>query len=284
VRSYFNNYVYYKWQRSTDGGGNWTDETSPSGPISPTWNGSEWEYVTSYTVPTSQTLITNNGDMYRLVVATSLTNLSDINCRFSDPTTVTLNVIDCNNPLQTELLSFTGRKENEKAHLIWTTGEESELIFFDIEKSFDGISYLKIATLNSFNNSDEINNYSFTDPVPLTNRTNYYRLRMYDNHGKSKYSRTIQLSSSSAIFSFISVINPFEHNLSFEVFSEKNAMAEADLIDQTGKVIRKKWFQVNSGISRLTIENTATIAPGLYFLRVVSGGVVLKRRVIKDPR
>ena len=27
VRSYFNNYVYYKWQRSTDGGASWNDVT-----------------------------------------------------------------------------------------------------------------------------------------------------------------------------------------------------------------------------------------------------------------
>ncbi|MBI5856392.1 MAG: T9SS type A sorting domain-containing protein [Sphingobacteriales bacterium] len=284
VRSFFDNYVYYKWQRSTDGGGNWTDVTSATGPVSPTWNGSEWEYITSYTVPTSQTLLSNNGDMYRLVVATSLTNLSDINCRFSDPTIVTLNVIDCNNPLQTELLSFTGHKENERARLKWSTGEESELLFFDIEKSVDGIDYTKIATLNCYNNPGEINNYSFTDPIPLTNKGNYYRLRMYDNLGKSKYSKTVLLSSSASTFSFISVINPFENDLNFEVLSDKNAKAEADLIDQTGKVIRKKRFQVNSGVSRLTIDNTSTIAPGLYFLRVVSGGVVLQRRVIKDVR
>ncbi|HRF23350.1 MAG TPA: hypothetical protein PLR98_04280, partial [Chitinophagaceae bacterium] len=48
IRSFFNNYVYYKWQRSTDGGGTWTDVTAPAGPVVPFWNGSAWEYVSTY--------------------------------------------------------------------------------------------------------------------------------------------------------------------------------------------------------------------------------------------
>src|SRR4030095_15028078 len=35
IRSYFNNYTYYKWQRSTDGGSTWTDVTGNIGPITP---------------------------------------------------------------------------------------------------------------------------------------------------------------------------------------------------------------------------------------------------------
>jgi hypothetical protein len=31
----FNNYVYYKWQRSTDGGLTWTDVTGVLGPATP---------------------------------------------------------------------------------------------------------------------------------------------------------------------------------------------------------------------------------------------------------
>ena len=280
VRSYFNNYVYYKWQRSTNGGSSWTDETSPAGPVSPTWNGTAWEYVVSYTIPTSQTQLSNNGDLYRLVVATSLSNLSDVNCRFSDPTIVTLNVIDCNDPLKTELLSFIGRNENDRGLLNWTTALETEPVNFDIEKSADGISFYRIGTLPGYNNGAELNEYLFIDPEALNNK-NYYRLRLHSYDGKSKYSKTIQLSSGNDIFSFISVINPFGNNLKFEVSSDKSSVAEAELIDQTGKTVRKKIFEVSAGINKLTVENTSVLSPGLYYLRIISGGVVLRKRVLK---
>ncbi len=35
VRSYFNNYVYYKWQRSTNNGVTWADATGALGPATP---------------------------------------------------------------------------------------------------------------------------------------------------------------------------------------------------------------------------------------------------------
>ncbi|HWR33026.1 MAG TPA: T9SS type A sorting domain-containing protein [Chitinophagaceae bacterium] len=280
VRSYFNNYVYYKWQRSTDGGTTWTDETSPAGPVTPTWNGTTWEYVVSYTIPTSQTQLSNNGDMYRLVVATSLSNLSDVNCRFSDPTAITLNVIDCNDPLKTELLSFSGRKENERAVLKWTTAFEAETIQFNIEKSADGISFSLVGNLNSYNNGSEVNEYSFIDPEPINSKY-YYRLRLFSDEGKSKYSKTILLSSANDIFSFISAINPFGNDLKFEVSSDKNSIAEAELIDPAGKTVRKKFFEVNAGINKLTFENTFSLSPGLYFLRIISRAVVLQKRVMK---
>lgn len=283
VTSFFDNYVYYKWQRSTDGGTTWTDVTAPAGPVSPAWNGSSWEYISSYTIPTSETMISNNGDMYRLVVATSLSNLSDVNCRFSDPTIVTLNVIDCNNPLASELLSFNGRRENERALLTWTTAQETEPIQFDIEKSADGITFSLVTTINGYNNNG-LNDYSFIDPAQLEKKTTYYRLRIYNSQGRSKYSKTIQLSFGSEPFSFISVINPFGHELNFHIFSDKNAIAEAELIDLAGKTIKKKIFEVSSGINRLIIDNTSGIAPGLYFLRIISNGIMLQKRVIKQAK
>ncbi|MBS1655552.1 MAG: hypothetical protein JSU05_11945, partial [Bacteroidetes bacterium] len=54
VRSQFSNYTYYVWQRSQDGGLTWTNITSTQ-TASPTFNGTQWEYITSYNVPTSAT-------------------------------------------------------------------------------------------------------------------------------------------------------------------------------------------------------------------------------------
>lgn len=118
VRSFFDNYTYYKWQRSTDGGATWTDVTGTLGPIAPTWTGSEWEYIATYTVPPGFTSMANSGDIYRVVVATTSANLSDANCRFTDSGPfITLQVIECGVPLSAQLLSFSGRIANERAVL-----------------------------------------------------------------------------------------------------------------------------------------------------------------------
>jgi hypothetical protein len=284
VTYFFNNFVYYKWQRSTDGGATWTDVTGVTGPISPFWNGTAWEYISSYTVPPAYTQPGNNGDRYRLVTSTTLSNLLDPNCSFTDQgSIVTINVINCGNPLQTELLSFTGQLSGNKALLKWSTANEDESIQFIVEKSYDGISFSPVGTISSYNNGAERNDYSFIDPEPLTVKA-YYRLLLRNHAGKSKYSRTIQLSKASENFSFISVINPFNNNLDFKVYSAVNSSVEAELIDPTGRCIRKKSFTASDGVNNLFIENTNNLTPGVYFLRVSSGKTILQKSVMKQAQ
>jgi trimeric autotransporter adhesin len=282
VRYFFNNFVYYKWQRSTDGGITWSDVTAATGPVAPYWNGTAWEYVSSYTIPPAYTQLGNNGDRYRLVTSTTLSNLSNPNCSFTDQgSIVSIKVIDCGNPLETQLLSFTGRKENERTVLKWTTAAENGPILFDIEKSTDGVSFSVIATINGYNDHlSEQNFYSYTDISQLSSKT-YYRINMRNVLEQSTYSKTIQFSTTTDVFTFISVINPFSSELVCEVAFDHTAVVNTELIDQAGKTVRKKDFTITAGINHLVIDNTDRLAPDIYFLRLLSGGKVIQKRVLK---
>jgi hypothetical protein len=48
VRSFYDNYNYYMWEKSTDGGVTWTSTGVSGGPVTPTWNGTEWQYTVDY--------------------------------------------------------------------------------------------------------------------------------------------------------------------------------------------------------------------------------------------
>lgn len=283
VRSYFDNYVYYKWQRSTDGGGSWNDVTGPLGPSTPYWNGSAWEYVSAYTIPPSATQMANNGDLYRLVVATTTTNLSNISCRFTDPTTtITLNVIDCGDILDANLISFSGKLSNNRAALRWVTTGEEEPLQFDIEKSSDGINFSVIATINSYNDYVSAQSiYTYSDPAIITGKV-YYRIKMKNLAGEAEYSRIIHLADVVNALSFVSVINPFNTTLDFEIASAYNGEAEAELIDATGKIVRKRGFVLMAGTNSVVLNETGSLSAGIYFLRVKHAGTTILKRVMKQ--
>lgn len=283
VRSYFNTYVYYKWQRSTDGGVTWTDVTGAIGPVSPYWNGSEWEYVSTYVVPPSATQLGNNGDRYRLVTSTTLANLSNPSCSFTDQgSIVTLQVIDCGEVLKTNLLAFSGQVMVQGASLTWSTTRENEPLQFEVHKSADAVNFSVVATLNSYGDfSSEINEYSFNDPS-LINGRNFYRIIMKNTRGQAVYSRIIQLSRNSDRLSFISVINPFAHDLAFEINSGQPGQADVELIDAMGRTILKRTFDITDGVNRLVLDKTEGIAAGLYYLRIYAGGTVIQKKVVKQ--
>lgn len=282
IRSYFNNYTEYKWQRSTDGGATWNDIPGATGSGVPVWNGTAWEYVAYYTIPISQTQMSNNGDMYRLVVATTVANLSNDNCSFSDALTITVSVIECGIPLHARLLSFSGiLNSQQRTDLQWITTGEDEPVLFDIEKSFNGSNYTVIGTINGHNDySSEYSYYSFTDPAPVSGKV-YYRIRMRNNT-QSVYSRTIQVSNIADHCSFVSVINPFKHKLDFELSAATQERAEILLIDQSGRIVKQKVILLSNGINNLSIEDTEKLQPGIYYLRVAAGGTVLQKKVLKQ--
>lgn len=283
VRSFFNNYVYYKWQRSTNGGVTWTDVSAPTGPIVPYWNGSAWEYVSSYTVPPSATQPANSGDKYRLVTSSTLANLTNPSCSFTDQTSiVTINVIDCPDVLDIKLTSFTGKLTPQGAVLNWSTTREDQPLSFSVLKSSDGQNFSLLAVINGYgNNISETNTYNFTDNSPGEGN-NFYKIVMQNNTGKSFISHIINLSHLPAALNFVSMVNPFSNNLSFEISVPKTGKAEILLVNATGNVTRRKITSVNKGINSILLEATYDIAPGLYYLRFLFDGNVIQKAVVKQ--
>lgn len=282
VRSYFANYVYYKWQRSTDAGLSWADVTAASGPSAPYWNGSDWEYVTSYTVPPANTLVSDSADLYRLVVATTMSNLTNANCRFTDEgNIINMSVIDCGIPLQTQFISFNGKlNDSNTVDLNWSCDREYEPLYFDIEKSNDGIHFTGSHSLKSRQDQHAgLNDYSSSDAA-ITGVT-FYRIKMRNNAGNFAYSRTVQLSANYSSLYFLTVINPFHDQLQFDIAGNKNSRIKVELIDQSGKPVRKMLFDITKGVNSLQIPNTGNLPTGIYILRVLSDGVIIQKRVLK---
>jgi hypothetical protein len=287
VRSFFNNYTYYKWQRSTDNGATWTDVTPPSGPAVPVWNAavSAWQYVSVYTIPPANTQFADSADQYRMVVATTLSNLSNSNCRFTDAgNIITIHVIDCGPPLGIQMMSFAGRLENGNAVLGWSTGRESQSVFYDIERSADGINFITVGTVNSSGDpASELNTYSFSDAAPPG--IIFYRLKIRSSSGQIAYSRTIQLSSRTSALTLTTVINPFTDQLRFDMSAARPSRADAELVDASGQVRRKASFEMLQGINRLSFSNMGDLPSGIYILRIQSSdGVVLQKTVLKQNK
>jgi hypothetical protein len=285
IRSYFNNYVHYKWQRSVNNGSTWTDVTGPLGPAIPYSNGTDWEYITSYTIPPAATTPADSADLYRVIVATTSANLNNANCRSTDPSTIiTLSVINCGIPLDTKFLSVSGKVANEKATIRWVTNLEEGPVYYDVEKSTDGNSFTIIGTVNGYLNPGAVqNNYAFTDPANITGKV-FYRVKMRNPDNKSNFSRTVQLSGEFNGFAFLSVINPFQNELVFDVSSRQDAVARAELVDQWGKVIRRKTFDIREGVNPLVFDNTGSLPAGVYVLRMEFGGIVINKKVVRQGK
>jgi len=280
VYSFFNNYTYYKWQKSTNGGASWFDTGVSGGPVSPTWNGSDWEYTANY--PPFIGTLADNGDMYRLVIATTASNLSDSACAFSDPTVITLTVDSCY-ILETNFISFSAKTVNESAVLTWTTTREEEPIQYIIEKSTDGINFTAIETINSYTNGNDINEYSYTDPEKLNSAT-YYRIKMFSVSHGYKYSRIILIAAKNKKLSLGKVINPFHNELNMEIISAENTKVRIALINLLGNTVKQYDYTVFPGVYTLSLPGLELLPAGVYTLQLSGNGEVFTKKVMKTQQ
>ncbi len=284
VRSFFNNYTYYQWQKSTDAGTTWTNLGSPAGPVTPVMVNGMYQFVSSYTITGANTTAMNNGDRYRLIVGTSLTNLTVSTCRSTDNVNiVALNVLtDCGPVLDVKLTGFSGNIINDKANLRWTTSGESSVVQFDIEKSSDGTNFQVIATKAGLGNSgNELRHYEFVDPNPVTSKA-YYRIRLREAGNRAIFSKILQLTSVRHGFDFVSVINPFRNQLDFDISSLTAGTIKVELVNQAGTAVIRRSMEIREGVNQLALTNTEGLANGIYILRVEHKGKYITKRVLKN--
>ncbi len=276
IRSYFNNYTYFKWQKSTDNGSSWND----AGPVSngtPTWNGSNWEFYTAY--PSFVASAADSGTKFRVVVASTAANITSSSCAFADATSIlTLNVLDCADPLATHLLSFTGAIAAGRAALQWTTDREEGALSFVVERSTNGRDFSTLATLPAYANGALRNTYNWTDPQPLST-TMQYRVRLVSG-SKAQFSRVIRLGAITGL-SFGPVPNPVHQQLRFELNSPDEQVVHLFLFDSMGKLLVQRIQPLHAGINDLGVD-FSSFAKGMYTLQVKSRDIVLTKKLVKE--
>lgn len=278
IYSFFNNYTYYKWLKSSDNGATWNETGVSGGPETPVWNGSNWEYTVTY--PGFVGTASDSGDQYQIVIATTAGNLAN-GCAFSDNTVITLTVEDCL-ILPVELISFTGKTTGGQINLQWVTTPEEEPVTFTLEKSTDGIHFYSINSMPGQGNKSANNQYQFTDPQLLSG-TVYYRLRLETTGGK-KYSKVLVFNSLSPDLSFGPMANPFNGPLRINLNSASNTTAQAILIDQLGQVVTRSSITLYAGKNIIDLPGADHIANGIYTLRVITKEREISRKIVKSGR
>ena len=275
VRSYFNNYTNFCWEKTTDGI-TWTS-IGVCGTKTPVLKNGLWEYVADYAfVPVAA----DSGSSYRLKVATTFPNLSDANCAVGNSQKVFLKVynMDCS-VLEAKFLSFSGKIANDKATLKWVSQNETNLKEYEIEKSVDGINFYKSGVVASVNDQNGAN-YIYNDPGTVSSVV-YYRLKLISNNvNDQKYSKAIVLYNKNASFK-ISSTNPFKDNLKVDIFIPEDGMVVLNLFDVFGRVVSKKSVQISKGNSQAVLDNVSKLPTGMYVLRAVYNGSMVQNKLYK---
>ncbi len=90
--------------------------------------------------------------------------------------------------LPLELLKFSANSCDKDVCLEWRTANEVNTSYFGIERSADGLNWIKVKNVKAAGSSLQVLNYTAIDEQPLTG-ISYYRLKLVDADKDFKFSR-----------------------------------------------------------------------------------------------
>lgn len=171
------------------------------------------------------------------------------------------------NPLPVILSNFSLEISNNGVLVEWSTLSEHKCSHFEVQKSYDGLSFETVAILNSTGESQEEINYRYMD-FNIHSSMVYYRLKQYDTDGNYTYHKTLAIN-----YIPTSKLELISHNDEyFEIITNKK-ISEIVLIAIDGtkqpvvleeyNLIKKSYFYNNLSIFEVIYEDKTN-----YFKRI----------------
>jgi len=165
--------------------------------------------------------------------------------------------------LPVDIYGFTVQVQNNSTAMVrWMAVNETDVMQYDIERSTNGREYTRIGTVNATGNYI----YTYAD-ADLRPGTYYYRLKMVDKNGSSRYTNIVT-AGISVKGNFLMVHNnPAKDMLTIQ---SNDALKErsVELVNMSGQVVLRGTMQ--QGITMQSF-NIQTLYSGVYVLRITNG-------------
>lgn len=178
--------------------------------------------------------------------------------------------------LPVEFKSFQARRTRNQVSLEWSTASELNNDYFTVEKSYNGINFHAIGTVEGAGNSNELLKYSFTDSEERANLV-YYRIKQTDYDGQFDYSRLEKIIGTSQGIANISIYpNPIEtgqQELTVSLSEVNSNSIHVNLLTLSGQLVYSETINEEHNIGYIQHKiDPALFDKGNYILRVITDG------------
>lgn len=169
------------------------------------------------------------------------------------------------------LMDFKTTIANEDVRLYWSTANEMNNESFIIERSNDGIHYMKIGTVPAVINSKTISYYNMLDEDPAMGK-NYYRLKSLSTTGEEKIEavRMVEFEYKNSVDIYP---NPIEDILHVKIPTTQKVTLTIQ--DTQGKIVYQNVLQSSTSI------DMKEFSKGIYFISYNDGSENIRKIFVK---
>ncbi|MFT3845059.1 MAG: T9SS type A sorting domain-containing protein [Lacibacter sp.] len=173
-------------------------------------------------------------------------------------------------PLPVTFANVSAKETNGKVGINWSNLTESEINYYEVERSSDAVNFTTIAKVSPKANNFSSQDYSFTDANP--NTVNFYRIKAVEFAGTSKTTVILKVSTVKAGNAFQVYPNPVKNKVvTIQTSNIQGGIYSAQVLSTNGQVMMSKNITFQSGSASQSFELSGNIRPGTYLLKIENG-------------
>lgn len=178
--------------------------------------------------------------------------------------------LQVNSTLPVTFTNFSGKVQGNDILLNWATASEQNSSHYEVERSTEGRSFVKMGSVTAAGNSSSASTYHFTD-AGVGEGIYQYRLKQVDVDGRFIYSAVITFK----VYSDKKVTllpNPVIHHLEVKGITANTPIL---IYNSGGSIVQTSIWNGNAiDVSRLS--------PGMYTVLVRAGERIIIKKIIKQ--
>ncbi len=180
-------------------------------------------------------------------------------------------------------VKLSGKYGSGHTDLKWDVNNNTNVNYFEIQRSDDGINFETVGQLSVKNSTKGDESYAYSDPQSGFGKPVYYRIRQVMNNGARIYSNVLRINFNSKI-NLISKPkpNPFVSYIDVSVQLKAASVITARLSDQSGRLVYSHNFGGQVGENKLTLDNVGNLRSGIYILELTVDDEIIREKLVKQ--
>lgn len=196
-----------------------------------------------------------------------LDNLA-INAPYTYPTGCAV----ANSPLPVTFAGFYAKKINSGVSITWNVGTEIDLNGYEVQRSSDGINFIKLAFVAATNSAS----YNFIDSKAPN--AAYYRIKSVDVDGKYAYSIVVSIKGEQSGVVLKAFPMPVQSQLTIQHSTAGNN-TKIEVITADGRLIKSMMIAAGAQQTNVDLSNAKK---GVYVLRFLNDANVETLKLVKQ--
>lgn len=183
-------------------------------------------------------------------------------------------------PVPVRFTTIAAYRKEKDIMVEWKVDNEANIDHYEIERSHEGRSFIKIGELTATgNNSGQLQKYNWLDKEPFAG-DNFYRIRSVETNAEYDYSEVVKVNLSGDGSMIVVYPNPVKDGYVGVSFNEQpEGQYDIKLFGSIGQLIFNQRIIHQGGSERIKFPVGPNLAKGVYNLEIILPAK--KRKVFK---